>query len=133
MLDGGGAGSSSTAAAGSSGKVVKPLSKKKLAKFQEEHENRGVCYISRVPPYLKPSALREMLSGMGTEVLRVYLAPEPESLHKKRIKSGGNKKKSFTEGWVEFANKKRAMRIARTLNNTQASVCIAATRRAAGS
>ena len=58
---------------------------------------------------------------------------EENSVRTKRVKSGGNKKKSFTEGWVEFADKKRAMRIARTLNNTQASVCIAATRRAAGS
>ena len=55
-------------------RVVKPLSQKKLQKYQAEHENRGVCYLSRVPPYLKPSALREMLSGMGTDVLRVYLA-----------------------------------------------------------
>ena len=36
----------------------------------------------------------------------------------KRVKSGGNKKKSYTEGWVEFADKKRALRISRTLNNT---------------
>ena len=55
-------------------RVVKPLSQKKLQKYQAEHENRGVCYLSRIPPYLKPSALREMLSGMGTDVLRVYLA-----------------------------------------------------------
>ena len=44
---------------------------------------------------------------------------EENSVRTKRVKSGGNKKKSFTEGWVEFADKKRAMRIARTLNNTQ--------------
>ena len=100
------------------GRVVKPLSKAKLQKFQASHENRGVCYISRLPPYLKPSALREMLSGMGTEVLRIYLAPEEQSLRAKRVKSGGNKKKSYTEGWVEFADKKRALRISRTLNNT---------------
>ena len=100
------------------GRVVKPLSKKKLRDFQATHENRGVCYISRLPPYLKPSALREMLSGMGTEVLRIYLALEEQSLRAKRVKSGGNKKKSYTEGWVEFADKKRALRISRTLNNT---------------
>ena len=57
-------------------RVVKPLSKKKLQKYQAEHENRGVCYLSRIPPYLKPSALREMLSGLGTDVLRVYLAAQ---------------------------------------------------------
>jgi len=100
-------------------RVVKPLSQKKLQKYQAEHENRGVCYLSRVPPYLKPSALREMLSGMGTDVLRVYLAAEENSVRTKRVKAGGNKKKSFTEGWVEFSDKKRAMRIARTLNNSK--------------
>ena len=57
-------------------RVVKPLSQKKLQKYQAEHENRGVCYLSRIPPYLKPSALREMLSGLGTDVLRVYLAAQ---------------------------------------------------------
>ena len=57
-------------------KVVKPLTKKKLEKHLADAENRGVLYFSRIPPFLKPDALRTMLSGMGTEVLRVYLQPE---------------------------------------------------------
>lgn len=36
---------------------------------------RGVCYLSRIPPHLKPLKLRHLLSQFG-EVLRIYLAPE---------------------------------------------------------
>ncbi|KAL1527269.1 hypothetical protein AB1Y20_015944 [Prymnesium parvum] len=96
----------------------KTLSKKKVREFQEEQENRGVVYISRIPPYLKPSKLRNLLEGYGTEVLRVYLSPEDTAARARRVRAGGNKKKSFTDGWVEFANKRRAKRIASTLNNT---------------
>lgn len=96
----------------------KTLSKKKGMEFQAEMENRGVLYISRIPPYLKPAKLRNLLEGYGTEVLRIYLSPEDTAVRARRIRAGGNKKKSFTEGWVEFANKRRAKRIASTLNNT---------------
>ena len=99
-------------------KTVKPLSKKKVARFQAEQENCGVLYLSRIPPYLKPHKLRDLLSGMGSEVLRVYLAAEDTAIRARRLRAGGNKKKSFTEGWVEFADKRRAKRIASTLNNT---------------
>jgi ESF2/ABP1 family protein len=36
---------------------------------------RGVCYLSRVPPHMNPSHIRQMLSKYG-EVLRIYLVPE---------------------------------------------------------
>ena len=109
----------SSSGAGSSGtpktktnKVVKPLTKKKLEKHLADAENRGVLYFSRIPPFLKPDALRTMLSGMGTEVLRIYLAPESTQQRAGRVRAGGNKKKSFSDGWVEFEDKRRAKRIA---------------------
>ena len=37
----------------------------------------------------------------------------------KRVKRGGNKKKKYTEGWVEFLNKKLARRVADSLNGTR--------------
>ena len=46
-----------------------------------------------------------------TAVLRIYLAPETRESRAGRIKAGGNKKKSFTEGWVEFSDKRRAKRL----------------------
>lgn len=99
-------------------KVVKPLSKAKLQKHLAAAENTGVVYLSHIPPFLKPNKLRDLLSGMGTEVLRVYLAPEDTKSRAGRLRAGGNKKKKFTEGWVEFEDKRRAKRIASTLNNT---------------
>ena len=99
-------------------KVVKPLTKKKLEKHLADAENRGVLFFSRIPPFLKPNKLRNLLEGMGTEVLRIYLAPEDTKARAGRVRAGGNKKKNYSEGWVEFDNKRRAKRIASTLNNT---------------
>ena len=36
----------------------------------------------------------------------------------KRKNRGGNKKKRYTEGWVEFKKRKIARRVAESLNNT---------------
>lgn len=38
--------------------------------------------------------------------------------YKRRLKSGGNKKEQFTEGWVEFGSKADAKNVAALLNNT---------------
>ena len=37
-------------------RVVKPLTRAKLEDFQAAQENRGVCYFSRIPPYLNVHA-----------------------------------------------------------------------------
>lgn len=37
--------------------------------------------------------------------------------YKRRLKSGGNKKPQFTEGWVEFEHKRDAKHVAALLNN----------------
>ena len=106
------------AAAEAPARVVKPLSKKKLEKHLAEQKKRGVLFLPRVPPYLKPGKLRDLLSGYGAEVLRVYLKAEEAEARARRRRAGGNKKKSYTEGWVEFSDKKIAKRIATTLNTT---------------
>ncbi len=85
--------------------------------------SRG-CGGALVPDHCRrphyPATLQTGAS-LALYLLRAHLPwqAEENSVRTKRVKSGGNKKKSFTEGWVEFADKKRAMRIARTLNNTQ--------------
>lgn len=99
-------------------KPLKNLSAKKLAKYNEENARKGVCYISRIPPFLKPAKLRHMLEGFGTDVLRIYCAAEEKTARLRRLKAGGNKKQMFSEGWVEFAEKRVAKRIAASLNNT---------------
>eukprot|EP00604_Paraphysomonas_vestita_P003364 CAMPEP_0174821010 /NCGR_PEP_ID=MMETSP1107-20130205/5241_1 /TAXON_ID=36770 /ORGANISM="Paraphysomonas vestita, Strain GFlagA" /LENGTH=261 /DNA_ID=CAMNT_0016037523 /DNA_START=42 /DNA_END=824 /DNA_ORIENTATION=+ len=83
---------------------------KKLAK-------RGVVYLSRIPPFMKPNKVRYELEQYG-EVTRLYLAEEDPGVRKRRKIAGGNGSKQFVEGWIEFADKKVAKRIAQSLNNT---------------
>eukprot|EP00897_Mesotaenium_endlicherianum_P000221 jgi/Mesen1/1019/ME000121S00095 len=54
--------------------------KEKLRAMLETHKKRGVCYLSRIPPHMKPLKLRHLLSQYA-EVLRVYLAPEGSLPH----------------------------------------------------
>ncbi|GIZ41667.1 hypothetical protein CKM354_000496600 [Cercospora kikuchii] len=81
-------------------------------------QKSGVIYLSRIPPFMKPQTLRHYLlphapkSGLG----RIFLTPEDPTTHTKRIKNGGNKKKTFTDGWVEFFSKKEAKLAVEKLN-----------------
>lgn len=75
----------------------------------------GVIYLSRIPPFMKPPTLRRLLSPHGT-ILRIFLTPEPHSTYLKRRSLGGNKKRSFIDGWVEFSRRKDAKICAEALN-----------------
>lgn len=73
----------------------------------------GVIYLSSLPPYLKPSALRNLLEQRGfAPVKRLFLSPA--SRHKSTSRK--NSRQRYTEGWIEFASKKTARRCAETLN-----------------
>lgn len=52
-----------------------PKSQKKFQELVKKEKKRGVCYLSRVPPHMKPLKLRHLLEPYG-EILRIYLAPE---------------------------------------------------------
>jgi len=91
--------------------VLAERAKRKQAK-------RGVVYLGAIPPRMKPTKLRQLLTPFG-ELDRVYLTPEDPSARIKRKKYGGNTGKNFTEGWVEFLDKKKARRCAEMLNGTQ--------------
>ncbi|KAK3353240.1 hypothetical protein B0T25DRAFT_206425 [Lasiosphaeria hispida] len=95
--------------------VTKPLTKKNLVASEAAVKKSGVVYISRVPPYMNPAKLRSLLEPYG-KINRLFLAPEDPSARTRRIKSGGNKKRSFTEGWVEFVRKKDAKKACELLN-----------------
>lgn len=97
---------------------LKKLTPEQLAKEQAKIKRTGVCYLSRIPPYMKPSKLRSILSKFG-ELDRIFLKPEDPAVYKKRVKYGGNKKKNYTEGWVEFLNKKNAKLCEATLNGNK--------------
>ncbi|KAK6144036.1 hypothetical protein DH2020_020856 [Rehmannia glutinosa] len=92
--------------------------KKRLLKEAEKADKRGVCYLSRVPPHMDPLKLRQILSQYG-EIQRVYLTPEDPAAQVRRKKSGGFRGQEFSEGWVEFTDKKVAKRVFGMLNGEQ--------------
>lgn len=92
----------------------RPL-KKNLVSTPEAIRKSGVVYLSRIPPFMKPAKLRSLLEPYGT-INRIFLAPEGDESRARRIRSGGNKKRIFTEGWVEFVKKKHAKAACELLN-----------------
>ena len=89
--------------------------------FAKKLEKRGVVYISRVPPFMKPNKARDLLGQYG-EITRLFLQEEDPSTRTRRRKLGGNSSKHFTEGWIEYADKKTAKSVAESLNNTKISI-----------
>ncbi|EKM75710.1 hypothetical protein AGABI1DRAFT_79458 [Agaricus bisporus var. burnettii JB137-S8] len=101
--------------AGPSEKIVKPLTLEALAAFKAAHDKAGIIYISRIPPGMRPAKVRHLMSGYG-QVGRVYLQQEDAKRAYLRKKYTSTKKPHFTEGWVEFKDKKIARSVAEMLN-----------------
>ena len=95
--------------------ITKTLTKKNLVASEAAIKKSGVVYLSRIPPFMKPTKLRSLLEPYGT-INRIFLAPEDPASHARRVKAGGNKKRSYTEGWVEFTKKKDAKAVCDHLN-----------------
>jgi len=95
--------------------VSKPLTKKNLVATEKAIRRSGVVYLSRVPPFMKPTKLRSLLEPYGA-INRIFLTPEDPTSHTRRVRSGGNKKRSFTDGWVEFVSKRAAREACELLN-----------------
>lgn len=51
---------------------LKPLNKKKVASYNEGLKKRGVVYLSRVPPFMKPAKIKHLMEQHGV-VSRVSL------------------------------------------------------------
>lgn len=100
-------------------KVFK-LSLDKTEDFNEKLRKRGVVYISRIPPRMNPTKVKQLLSEFGV-ITRVFLVEEDQSVRKRRRKNGGSGAKRYVEGWVEFERKRIAKRVAASLNNTAIS------------
>ncbi|KAG6466219.1 hypothetical protein ZIOFF_076004 [Zingiber officinale] len=108
--------------------------KKKRSREDAEREGKhGICYLSRVPPRMDPSHIRQILSQYG-EIQRIYLVPEDDAVKAQRKQSGGFRGKGFSEGavdvcnmsvmdvdawWVEFTKKSVAKEVASMLNGEQ--------------
>lgn len=117
-------------------KIVKPLTPESLAAFKAAQDRAGVVYISRIPPGMRPAKVRHLMSQYG-EIGKVYLQQEGTTGRCKnffhcslshgvsdakraylRKKYTATKKAHFTEGWVEFRDKKVARSVAGMLNAT---------------
>ncbi|KAG2033339.1 hypothetical protein BDR03DRAFT_967778 [Suillus americanus] len=86
-----------------------------LAKFNAAQARTGVIYISRIPPGMRPAKVRHLMSAHG-EVGRVYLQQEGmPNVHTSAESLRPPKKPHFTEGWVEFKDKKVARSVAEIL------------------
>ncbi len=95
--------------------VSKPLSKKNLVRTEAALKRSGVVYISRLPPYITPAKIRSLLSPYG-QLNRIFLSPEDPAVRSRRVRAGGNKKRSFTDGWIEWVDRKEAKRACELLN-----------------
>lgn len=93
----------------------KPLTASSLAATNAIAKKAGVIYLSRIPPFMRPSTVRSLLSVYGP-ITRLFLTPEPPSSYLARRARGGNRKKSFIDGWVEFARKRHARVCADAIN-----------------
>lgn len=82
--------------------------KTQTAKTKKKKKVPGVVYLSYIPPKMNVKTVRSMLSKYG-ELGRIFLQPEKDR----------GKPRNFVEGWVEFADKKVAKRVAATLNGVQ--------------
>jgi len=82
--------------------------------FRAKQHRKGVIYFPKIPPYMNPGTIRKLLGDYDVE--RIYLSPEATHKRKIRIKQGGNSKTKYTEGWIEFADKKVAKSVAGALN-----------------
>ncbi|KAJ5166044.1 hypothetical protein N7492_006340 [Penicillium capsulatum] len=82
----------------------------------------GVVYLSSLPPYLKPHSLKKMIEARGfAPITKIFLAPLVPS--NSGAKRRSNKRKLYTDGWIEFASKKTAKIAAETLNANIIGVC----------
>ncbi|ODV95532.1 hypothetical protein PACTADRAFT_42962 [Pachysolen tannophilus NRRL Y-2460] len=97
---------------------LKKLTAEQLQKHEKRIRKTGVVYFSKIPPYMKPSKMRQILSRFG-EVDRLFLKPEDLKKYQKRVKYGGNKKRNYEEGWAEFINKSDAKLCVETLNGNK--------------
>ncbi|KAI8332705.1 hypothetical protein EDC96DRAFT_555410 [Choanephora cucurbitarum] len=99
-------------------KKVKSLTPEELEKFEKARKKTGVCYLSRIPLFMKPGRLRQLLSKYA-EIGRIFLVPEDPKVTARRKKYTKNRRTNFVEGWVEFKDKKVAKSLAEYLNMRQ--------------
>jgi ESF2/ABP1 family protein len=92
--------------------------RKESLKFKDEVKKKGVIYMSRVPPFMKPNRVRAIFEQVLLlyvillqmslyidqygEISKLFLAEEDTLKRKRRRISGGNGSKQFTEGDMTY-------------------------------
>lgn len=98
--------------------IPKVLQVDNVNEFNKKVDQTGLLYLSRIPPGMGPSKVKHILSNYG-EIGRIYLVAAEDD-HKKKHKPGKEHHKHrahrFTEGWVEFMDKRVARSTAELLN-----------------
>uniref|UniRef100_A0A182VY07 Activator of basal transcription 1 n=1 Tax=Anopheles minimus TaxID=112268 RepID=A0A182VY07_9DIPT len=90
-------------------RLVTPLPKKKERKA-------GVIYICSIPKHMNVTVLRTMLEQFG-EIGRIYLKPAlKDGKVRKKNTTGKKVVVHYTEGWVEFLDKRVAKAVVPLLN-----------------
>ncbi|KAK2813604.1 RNA-binding ATPase activator esf2 [Arthroderma sp. PD_2] len=98
--------------------TIKSSSSSKESKKPRKNKT-GVIYMSSLPPYLKPFALKSLLIARGFgPITKIFLSPYVPSTSTSRasMKASRNKRRMYTDGWVEFASKRTAKICAEALN-----------------
>ncbi|UZJ54250.1 hypothetical protein CBS101457_003570 [Exobasidium rhododendri] len=95
--------------------TVEPLSRDELEAFEKKEKRKGIIWISRIPYGMTVAKVRHLLSGFG-DVDRIYLQDGREKESGEKRTGRQSKSAHFTEGWVEFTNKKVAKAVAEMLN-----------------
>ncbi|XP_064596724.1 activator of basal transcription 1-like [Liolophura sinensis] len=70
----------------------------------------GIIYLSKIPQYMSVKKIKQIFEHYG-ELGRVFLQPDDKA-------TGSKKGRLFTEGWVEYQDKRVAKRVALSLNNS---------------
>lgn len=99
-------------------KVLKGLSASELEEYNKAHAQRGVVYLSRVPPRLSWQRLQRTMSEFG-KVTHMFLREESREKRQRRKKECGMGDKRYTDGWIEFEDKNVARMVAESLNGTE--------------
>lgn len=86
----------------------------KIDILQKKMKNKGIVYISRVPPGMKSSQLKSILSNFCT-VERIWCTGND-------IKKSKKQRRGPSEAWVEISSEKKAKKIAKLLNRTPIGV-----------
>eukprot|EP01133_Synstelium_polycarpum_P008967 gene8967-10517_t len=85
------------------------MTMEKIAQLKAENENKGIIYLSTIPPKMTPSKLKNLLTKHG-QVTRMKLI-------KANVDRKSQRNDMFKEGWIEFSDKKVARMLATIMNN----------------